>query len=843
MAISVVQRNKLGNDGSQTTIPQAFGSNVTAGNKVIVIGQADATTGFNAMTGVTGSQGKTYKLVTQVKGSSVGFKVWIAEGMSGAAETVTLTTGNNASNLWIFEVTGLASSPFDQMAFANQSSATSLSSGSTPTLSFANQLVIGVTGNVPSTGLAPTVGAGYSNLQTLTTGFMGGGTEEKIVSATTAVSAPFGLAANGTNETTAVFTFADTTVQPTPQFIIGNTASNTTGTATTGSLGTTQAGNLIVLTVVDDGAGTTEITGVTDNKSNTYTKVPITGTNNVLTNAASTQMWYAPLTAGGAGHTVTVAWNTAATARTTVVAQYFIGFNNTPTLDVQVSTTGTSTSANPGTTPSTNHAPELVVIGAGHASTTSAFTLGSGYTNLTTVSVANAQIAQESKTVAATGTQTGVLTIAASRAWGAINATFYDASAGVSASVTQVAATVTAAGGTQTVATSNIVAVTQAAATVTASGGTQVVSAVVIASASITQVAANVTASGGTQTVAAVRNVSIAQLAASVTATGGTQVVSATAIVSVSITQVAATVTASGGTQAVASAQIVAISQSAANVTATGGTQVIATANLVSISQVAGTVTASGGAQVIVTTQSVNIAQVAGTVTASGGTQVITINVAITQVAANVTASGGTQTIATVNNVSITQLAGSITTSGGTQVITTSNFVSLAQLAGTVTAAGGTQTVNAARVVAIAQSAATVTASGGTQTLATSNLVSLAQVAATVTAAGGTQVILAGLTASIVQVAGSVTATGGTQTIIALVNAAIAQQAVSVLATTGTQAVRTFPPLTFTPLSFVLDTLLVTKNLNQSSNSTTIKTVNTNKNINDSDTNTTFNTT
>lgn len=121
-------------------------------------------------------------------------------------------------------------------------------------------------------------------------------------------------------------------------------------------------------------------------------------------------------------------------------------------------------------------------------------------------------------------------------------------------------------------------------------------------SASVTQVAATVTATGGTQAVSAivVTNASVAQVAATVTATGGTQTVSGVVKASVSISQVAATVTATGGTQAVATTRIVNISQSAATVTATGGTQVVGLRFSANVIQVAATVTVSGGLAVVV---------------------------------------------------------------------------------------------------------------------------------------------------------------------------------------------------------------------------------------------------
>lgn len=207
-------------------------------------------------------------------------------------------------------------------------------------------------------------------------------------------------------------------------FVSTGTASNTTGIAVTSSLGTTVAGQLIVVSYADDSATGTTFTSMTDNAipANTYVAA-----DSFRLNAVTYRMFYARVVTGNAAHTVTAVWSTVAAGRCTLVAQYFNGFTGTPTIDQATGGTGTGTSANTGiTTGTTINANELVVVGAAHAATVSAFTLGAGYTNLGTVSVANAQIGQESKVIAATGTQTGVLTIAASRAWASSIATFYD---------------------------------------------------------------------------------------------------------------------------------------------------------------------------------------------------------------------------------------------------------------------------------------------------------------------------------------------------------------------------------------------------------------------------------
>lgn len=217
----------------------------------------------------------------------------------------------------------------------------------------------------------------------------------------------------------------------------GATASDTTGTAVTASLGTTVAGQLIVITIADDSATTTAITGVSDNHGNTWTKVPLARTNNVVQNSVAVQMWYSVLTTGGAGHTVTVTWSLTNTARVTVAAQYFNGFTGTPTYDQNHSATGSTTSANAGSLTVTP-AESLIVTGAGHAGTVSAFSLGSGNSNLSTVNAANASVAQESQ-VQAAGTYSGILTIAAARAWGAAVASFYNATGGQTVSPSGIA--------------------------------------------------------------------------------------------------------------------------------------------------------------------------------------------------------------------------------------------------------------------------------------------------------------------------------------------------------------------------------------------------------------------
>lgn len=166
----------------------------------------------------------------------------------------------------------------------------------------------------------------------------------------------------------------------------------------------------------------------------------------------------------------------------------------------------------------------------------------------------------------------------------------------VNASVSQVAATLTVTGGTQTVATVNDVSINQAAATLTVTGGTQSVAS--IQDASVTQSAATLTVTGGTQSIATVNDVAISQAHATLTVTGGTQTVAT--VNKVAISQVAATLTVTGGTQAVAAVQDTSISQAHATLTVTGGTQSVSTVGSVSISQAHATLTVTGGVQGVI---------------------------------------------------------------------------------------------------------------------------------------------------------------------------------------------------------------------------------------------------
>lgn len=206
----------------------------------------------------------------------------------------------------------------------------------------------------------------------------------------------------------------------------------TTPLASTNFAGTVVAGNIIVVTTCDDGGTGLTVTSMTDTGANIYTKVADGG----AAGTGCVQTWWAKVVTGGASFSVSVVWNNVSAGRLAFVAQEFNGFTGTPTFD-KVSTLAQATSTTPlsNTSGTLTNANELCIGSIGHFATTSAFTLGSGYTNLGTVNVANAAVMQESKVVAVNTAVTAGASIALSREWEAFVVTFYDAAGGAAAVV------------------------------------------------------------------------------------------------------------------------------------------------------------------------------------------------------------------------------------------------------------------------------------------------------------------------------------------------------------------------------------------------------------------------
>src|SRR5690242_9012500 len=138
MAISVVQRNA--GHASTGTLSVAFGSNVTSGNSIIVAVLQDQAVSATVPSD-TLLNSFSSKASNTNNGISAGFRVFQCDAsVSTGADTVSRSTGNAATSMFIFEVSGLAAiNSFDSAS----SLTTGLTSGSITTQQ-ANELLIGI---------------------------------------------------------------------------------------------------------------------------------------------------------------------------------------------------------------------------------------------------------------------------------------------------------------------------------------------------------------------------------------------------------------------------------------------------------------------------------------------------------------------------------------------------------------------------------------------------------------------------------------------------------------------------------------------------------------------------
>ena len=182
-------------------------------------------------------------------------------------------------------------------------------------------------------------------------------------------------------------------------------SANSTSIPTSAFSSPTATGNLIVV-AISGGSSVNGVTSVTDTAGNTYAKI-FSAANSSL---AILDMWYAANITGVGSNVVTVTRSSA--VLTVLAACEYSGIAAVP-LDVWVTGTASGvTAAASGSTATTTVANELVVggVGTGAAGTTTA-TAGSGYGNLVQKSGASLFVAQESKAVSSTGTQSAAFTL------------------------------------------------------------------------------------------------------------------------------------------------------------------------------------------------------------------------------------------------------------------------------------------------------------------------------------------------------------------------------------------------------------------------------------------------
>lgn len=178
-------------------------------------------------------------------------------------------------------------------------------------------------------------------------------------------------------------------------------------TSTVATTGAVVSGNFLLLWVSTSAAALGDITGVTDTLSNTWVKV---GSDR---QGGRTGDWWYVLSAAAGTPTITVTTTNYVTRA--MVLRELSGVAASSPIDVSAyAAVSSSTSAT--TTATTTNANDLIVGAAGVDSTSVTFTLGSGYSNLTTAGGGDfLSSAMESKNVTATGSQTADFTLSGSQ--------------------------------------------------------------------------------------------------------------------------------------------------------------------------------------------------------------------------------------------------------------------------------------------------------------------------------------------------------------------------------------------------------------------------------------------
>lgn len=155
----LVQRSMTHQPLVGNSVTTAFDSNNTGGNLIVVM--AYFWTNSQTLT-VTDTRGNTYQLASTVSQTSDGHQIWLyyAENIAGGANTVTASvTGSPAgyAGFVIAEYSGIVTSGALDKTKTAIGSGISLSTGSTATTSFSDELLVGYFGmSEGGSGFSPT---------------------------------------------------------------------------------------------------------------------------------------------------------------------------------------------------------------------------------------------------------------------------------------------------------------------------------------------------------------------------------------------------------------------------------------------------------------------------------------------------------------------------------------------------------------------------------------------------------------------------------------------------------------------------------------------------------------
>jgi len=188
MAIAFV-KSAQNTVAASTTV--AVTLSVTTGNLIVLCVSAD---NFVTISGVSDGVNTYTSGLDVTKGADPG-RFWHTVATTTASITITATVSSSAFiGLIVQEFSGHTSWVIDKTA-SNSSSGSSLTSGNTATTTVADELIVGIA-LWGTSGGAATLGAGYSNLASITSGGVYSALESKVVSSVGIQSAELTVSAS-----------------------------------------------------------------------------------------------------------------------------------------------------------------------------------------------------------------------------------------------------------------------------------------------------------------------------------------------------------------------------------------------------------------------------------------------------------------------------------------------------------------------------------------------------------------------------------------------------------------------------------------------------------------------
>lgn len=204
---TLIQSASNGSAGPSTSLAVTLGSNTTSHNALLVAIETGSSS--NTITSVTDSLSSPYIALGDYADATTGQRLFLyaTTNITGGANTVTVNFGQSVStNIIVLEYSNLATanaSLLDAVTSGDNANSTTITSSSLVTTA-SNDLILALIGN-NTASITYSLGSGYQNLVTRTTGNRHIATEDKILINAGSTTASFGQSGAGAQAGIVVF--------------------------------------------------------------------------------------------------------------------------------------------------------------------------------------------------------------------------------------------------------------------------------------------------------------------------------------------------------------------------------------------------------------------------------------------------------------------------------------------------------------------------------------------------------------------------------------------------------------------------------------------------------------